>query len=317
MHTWLRRWGWPLGKAVLALAILFGVGRQFYRDLDTLDWTVPIVRPEWLGVSAILYLAALGFSAGFWQRLLRRFGQQPHIPSTIRAYYVGHLGKYVPGKAWALLLRGMLVRGPEVALGAAIVTAFYEVLTTMAAGVLLAAAVFVIQPPQVPGLEWNPVLTGLLLVGLCGIPLLPQVFNRLLRRLEARFPSEALSGRTVAGRALAAGILLTGCGWALMGAGLWAVLAAVLAEPPELTPATWAHVTASLGLAYVAGFLAVFMPGGLGVREYFLLHLLGTLGPENRIALAVLMARLLWTGAELATAAVVYWLPVQSRRLAR
>ena len=66
----------------------------------------------------------------------------------------------MPGKAWALLLRGGLVRGPETRLGVAIITSFYEVLTTMAAGALVAAVVFLVQPPEVTGLKWHPVFTG-------------------------------------------------------------------------------------------------------------------------------------------------------------
>src|SRR5437899_8929756 len=37
MKNW-RRWLWPLCKTLLAVAILFFVGRQFYHDLDRLTW---------------------------------------------------------------------------------------------------------------------------------------------------------------------------------------------------------------------------------------------------------------------------------------
>ena len=40
-------------------------------------------------------------------------GQRPGGMATVRAYYIGQLGKYVPGKAWALLLRSVLIRGPQ------------------------------------------------------------------------------------------------------------------------------------------------------------------------------------------------------------
>ena len=59
-----------------------------------------------------------------------------------------YLGKYLPGKAWALVLRATLIRGPEVRLSVAGLSSFYEVLTTMAAGVLLAALLFGLQVPS-------------------------------------------------------------------------------------------------------------------------------------------------------------------------
>ena len=51
------------------------------------------------------------------------------------------------------------------------------------------------------------------------------------------------------------------------------------------------------------------MPSGVGVREYFLLRLLGTEDTEALIALAVLLLRLVWTSAELVMAAVLWCIP--------
>src|SRR5262249_61529487 len=111
-------------------------------------------QPAWLIGAAVLYLAGLGFSMYFWFRLLRALDQQPALPTMIRAYYIGHLGKYVPGKAWSLLLRTTLAGGPRRPASVAALTAVYETLTTMAAGSLLAglllapAAVRSSTPPR-------------------------------------------------------------------------------------------------------------------------------------------------------------------------
>jgi hypothetical protein len=316
MKRWLRRWGWTVSKTLLALAILVGIGRQFYHNLTQLDLTELALRPAWLVLSAGLYLLALGGSAWFWYRLMRTFGERPQGPATVRAYYLGHLGKYVPGKAWALLMRGNLVRGPGVRLGVAIITAFYEVLTTMASGALLAAVLFALQAPAASGLGLHPVVVGVLLLALLGIPLLPGVFNRLVARLAARFQTVGsfrlprLSGGT-----LALGLLVTGCGWLVMGVSLWAAVQAVVPEPYGLTPESWGRYVAMVGLSYVAGFLAFMLPSGVGVREGVLE---GFLAPElaGRVAhgpavatVTVLLLRLLWTTAELVMVGVVYWLP--------
>src|SRR5262249_27330391 len=145
---------WPVAKVLMLLAILAGVGLVFARilqnpqlqendplhrpPLQILQDTLLHAQPAWLIGAAVLYLAGLGFSMYFWFRLLRALDQQPALPAMIRAYYIGHLGKYVPGKAWALLLRTTLAGGPGVRLSVAAMTAVYETLTTMAAGSLLA-----------------------------------------------------------------------------------------------------------------------------------------------------------------------------------
>jgi uncharacterized membrane protein YbhN (UPF0104 family) len=239
------------------------------------------------------------------------------VPATARAYYVGQLGKYVPGKALALIMRGAMVQGPGVRLGVALVTSFYEVLTTMAAGALLAAVLFLWQPPAALDLEWDPAWLGLLLLVVVGVPLLPGVFNRLVRRASARFRQvESLQMPPLRAGTLLLGLAVTGAGWLLLGVSLWAMLYAVLPEPPALTAELWGRCTAVIGLAYVAGFLMVFMPGGLGAREFFLSALLvpelSSQPAEEAaavVALVVVLLRLTWTLAELIVAAVVWWLP--------
>lgn len=309
----IRAYRWGLFKLVVALAILILAGKRFYDDLRKVDLEELSLAPGWLLLSALLYLLGLGSSCLFWQRLLRHFGERPTVRCTVRAYFVGHLGKYVPGKAWALLLRGSLAREGGVGIGIAIMTAFYEVLTTMASAALLAAAIYCVQPPdvpEIPDLPWSPMLLGLFLLALVSVPLWPGVFNFMLRQLARRFESvAALNLREVRLRVLAEGLFITGCGWLLVGVSLWATLRGIVPETPALTPSVWLQCLAALGLAYVAGFLAIVLPGGVGVREFLLLHLLRPLGQEAPVAVAVLVLRLVWTAAELATAAIVYWLP--------
>jgi glycosyltransferase 2 family protein len=312
MTTWVRRFGWPIAKILLGLAILVGVSRQFARDLLNPDMTginpklaEVEIRWSWLTLSAGLYLLFFAFSAWYWQRLLKIFGDRPTFFRVCRAYYIGQFGKYVPGKAWALILRGRLVQGENVRFGTAVLTSFYEVLTTMAAGALLAAVIFIVQPPHVGELEWPPVLTGLLVLGMVGVPLLPGVFNVLMQQLPGRFQGiDTFKAPRLRGCTLAEGLLTIGVGWAILGLSVWAGLVAVLPDAPELTLATWAQITGAIGLSYVVGFLAIVVPSGIGVRDVVLLNLLGFAGKEEAtMALAVVLIRLAWTGSELVAAA--------------
>lgn len=306
-------WLWPAAKLVLALVILVFVGRRFALDLQELETHHLRLRAAGLGWSCGLYLVGLCFSSFFWQRLLVRFGQSPPRGAAARAYFIGHLGKYVPGKAWALLLRGSMVRGPQVRLGPAVLSAFYEVLTTMAAGALVAAAVFLWRPPSIPGLDWSPLLSGLLLLVLFGVPLWPGVFNQLVDRVATRFQMiEAFRLPPLRLGTLLEGLGITACGWGVLGLSLWVMVYAVLPEPPALTVESWLRYTAVLSLAWVAGFMAIVVPGGVGVREFVLLTLLRNDGPEPLIAAAVLLARVLWTLAELLLAGVLYWRRTES-----
>lgn len=315
----------PVLKSILAVAILAAVGWQFARILQdpNLQAADPQHRPAyeifrdtlfearlvWLIVCAVAYLVGLLFFLAFWVWLLNTLGQRPRPSAAVRAYFVGHLGKYVPGKAWALALRTLLVRGDGVRVGVAALTAAYETLTTMASGALLAAVLLTWEAGR-EGLVWR----ALGLLALAGIPILPGVFNRLVRRTAAPFlRSDAEPLPPLRNRTLFLGLGMTAIGWALFGCSLWAAIEAIRPVGDTWSPVPLTRCVAFVAVAYVAGFLALPAPGGLGVREFILQQALEPeLGPLQSVVV-VLLLRLMWTVAEVVAAAIVWWLPGQPR----
>src|SRR5207253_7715251 len=83
---------------------------------------------------------------------------------------------------------------------------------------------------------------------------------------------------------------------------------------------SWLRYTAFVALAYVSGFIILFLPSGLGAREAMLVLLLvpdisqrlGLMAEDARplATLAVVLLRLVWTAAEVIIVAFLYWLPV-------
>jgi len=320
---------WSIGKAVLAGAIIGGVGWQFARQLQSPElWERPLSpRPQWLAVSVGLYLLGLGFWASFWYALLCVLGHAPSMLAATRAYYVSQLGKYAPGKGWALLIRITLVGGAGKSAGVLALTAAYEVMTTMASGVLVAVVLLTLESLNSP-LFWKAL--GLLVLML--VPIVPGVFNRivvwmglLVRAARRTGPEEeAVLLPRLRHVALAGGLALTACGWAMLGVSLWALIQAVVPEAPPWTWQTWARYTAFVALAYVAGFIVAPAPGGLGVRELILQQLLTpelaqSSSPEQAGAMAVVVAlllRLVWTIAEVVVAGTLYFLPISGQQSA-
>jgi hypothetical protein len=332
---------WPAAKWLIAAAVLLFVGRQFARDLSNPElWTRP-VHLDWLFAAGALYLVGLFMSACFWMVLLRRMRQAPHPLAEIRAYYLGHFGKYVPGKAWALVLRVGLAKAAGVNVRVGIMTTFYEVLVTMTAGALTAAALFAVQVDHWSGAIEPAAFARLLnlresdeppdarvlcifslgLAAVVGLPLAPPFFNRVVRRLSKSFRDSDAPLPSVPGMALVQGLVLASCGWFLHGASLWAVLCGLGDAPVSLTWDSWSRYTAALAMAYVFGFVAVFVPNGLGVREYFLTLVLAPqlsamFGDERDArsvaVLATLVLRVVWMVAEAALAPILYWFPVRN-----
>ena len=84
-------------------------------------------------------------------------GQEAGVWESLRAYIIGHLGKYVPGKALVVILRTGLIRSHRVNTSLAAVSVFYETFSLMTAGMIV--AIFVL-------LMWFPEQIKLLLISL-------------------------------------------------------------------------------------------------------------------------------------------------------
>lgn len=330
---------WPLVKFVLGLTIVVLVGRQFARDLQRPElWQRPL-QFGWVILTGCLYPAGLCFSAWYWQRLMRRLGERPNTSVTLRAYFVGQLGKYVPGKAWALLLRAGFAQEGGARFGVAFLTSFYESLATMASGALVATVLFtVLLPNSLISWNWETIqrllsssptdgapqevpyaLLALVLLVMMLVPLAPPVFNRILQRLPSRPPggSEAPDKLPALRFAwLLEGLVIVALGWLTLGASLALLLHGILGDTLTWTGRLFAIITAELALSYVGSFVILVAPAGLGVREFLLTMFLApeleraaALTPEDArsvAVLAVLLLRLAWTTAELLVAGILY-----------
>jgi uncharacterized membrane protein YbhN (UPF0104 family) len=320
MRIEAQQW-WRVGKVLLGLAIVAALAWQFFSILKdaAVRQRLEEARPEWLAACAALYVVGLGFWGGFWFVVLRVLGERPAVPMLLRAYFASHLGKYVPGKAWALFLRTTIANAGGVRLGVAAMTSVYETLTTMAAGAILGVALL----SSVALEDRNALWSGVIVLVMIAIPLLPPVFNPLSDRLTslARRAMRQQEGESQTAAippinhpVLLGGLLMTSLGWWVLGLSLWAMLQAVASHAIPWTWESWLRFTGYIALAYVAGFVTFFVPGGLGSREVILQSFLArefatSLPLEEDRALAwgvAILLRLLWIVAEVIMAAVAY-----------
>ena len=135
-----RRW-LGLLKLVLRVLILalvtWGIWktvRQAQNEFAAHQFAWNQVDLWWLCVAGVLYLAGLAPCWVFWHRTLWAMGQRPRWRESMRAHWIGHLGKYIPGKAMVVVLRTGLVYSDRVNRTVAATSVFIETLTMMAVG---------------------------------------------------------------------------------------------------------------------------------------------------------------------------------------
>jgi hypothetical protein len=304
-----KKWGLVAAKAAIVVVLAWAVRQTIVDALDQLDRYPWELHAGWLAAAGGLYLLGLLPAGLFWHRVLCSLGQRARMLESLRAYFIGHLGKYVPGKAMVVVLRAGLIRGGRVNTAVAAVSVFFETLTMMAVGAFIAAAILAAWFRG----QQTLFLAAVGLMVLAGLPTFPPLFKRLVRVAgvgkaspEAREAIDRLSLRT-----LLFGWMAMAAGWWIMGLSLWAVLRAM--GTIEGGPADyWLLCTASVALSMVAGFLSL-IPGGAVVRELVLAELLVPHIGEAGALVSAVVLRLVWLVSELAISGILYVYP----RLAR
>lgn len=308
-----KKWLMAAVKLLIVAAILWwvcGSLREGWTELNEQDKDQWNWQPGWLVLAGVTYLLGLLPFGLFWFRVLRILGQRAHLGETLRAYYIGHLGKYVPGKAMVVVLRTGLIRGRRVNTGVAAVSVFLETLTMMAVGAFLAATYLLLFFPEEP--MWSYAAAVLMAVSLA--PTIPPVFKRLARLagVGKSDPRSAEKLDRLGYKTLVLGWLLSLAGWMLLGLSYWAALRAMGIEGLDPIGHLPRYV-AGVALAVVAGFLLLVLPGGVGVREAFLAKLmvpyLGELcqAQANVTAWAsAFLLRLVWTVSELVISGILW-----------
>jgi len=303
-----KKWLVPAIKLVIVVLVVCGIGWEIAKARGTFQqkgFALAELDFRWLLAAGALYLLGMLPMGVFWYTVMRALGQVPRLGETLRAFYIGNLGKYVPGKAMVVILRTGLIRSGRVDTTVAAVSVFTETLTMMAVGAFLAAVILAVRFTD----QWLLLALAVGLMLCAGLPTVPPIFRHLVYVLRVRKANpeigEWLKGLTL--KVMSGGWIGNLVGWTCIGLSLWATLRAMpgtegkLADPATSIPL----VTATVCLAMVAGFLSL-LPGGVGVREYVLMRLMvEQFDPVTAIVSAVLL-RVVWLVSESALAAVLY-----------
>jgi hypothetical protein len=227
------------------------------------------------------------------------------------------LGKYVPGKAMVVVIRAGLIGGHRVDTGVAAASVFLESLTWLAVGCFLAAGYLTVSIGRADVLFW----AALAVMAATLVPTLPPVFPRLARLAGVGRGDPEITAKLhrLGYRTTILGFFLMAIGWVSMGVAYWATLRALgLAELAVL--AELPRFTAAVALATAAGFVAIFIPAGVGVREATLVetiipYLRGVTAKAELVAwAAALLLRLVSVVSELGISSILYVAGISRRK---
>lgn len=291
----VRRWA----QALLALVVVGFFGRAVYDlapEILSYDW---VLDPVYIVVSGVLLVLRGPVPVYAWAKVLEKLGYLLPWRVSARAVYYSALAGFVPGSVWHAVSRVMLVEREGVPrLASAVSVGIESVLVLLGAALVSSLTLFAWQDA--------PTFLGVVLVVALALlvtqpgPLF-RLLNWILARLKRRPIDVTLTARDML--ALLWPYLLS---WLIFAAISFALVAALY---PSLTWASAPVVGGIFTASWVAGYLAVFVPQGLVVRELFIVSLLTSLvGVPPPIAAAAALLSRAWS-----MLGIVLWAGIASR----
>ena len=225
-----------------------------------------------------------------WRAVLTDLGSPLPLGGGMRVFFLGQLGKYLPGSLWPLLAQMELGRDykvPRRSSGAAVAIFMLLILGT---GLLVAAVAL----PLLGGDALHRYWWVLLVLPVAAVLLYPAVLNRLLAmglRLARREPMPQPLSLPGVLRAVGWALL----SWLLYGTQVWVLARMLGVGGVGVLPRS----IGAFAAAWCVGFLVVIAPAGGGAREAALIVLLGSGVGAARATVIAVVSRLLFTVGDL------------------
>ena len=284
-----------LARTVFLLAVLAGAVWAFHDRGDEV-WAAIGSTPVWaVAVSAALVLLGLVLTSVAWLGLLAAYGHALPGAEGRSVFFVGQLGKYVPGGVWSIGAHAHLARpyGVPVRVTAGTSLAFL--------GLNVATGAVVVGVAGLTG--WasplgDPVSVALVVGG--ALALTPGLVNRFGSALGGPGSRLHLTWPGVLGL-----VVLMALTWTSYAAGL-----VVLA--PGRSTSLLALAAGAFALSYVVGVVVVVAPAGVGAREVTLVALLSPVVGLAAAGAITVLTRVVHTLGDLLLA-LVTWLLARRR----
>lgn len=272
-------------KWLWLVLVLAAAGYYFYRNQDQVVNLINQLSAWRIVLSLVLLIIGKMFLVRLVQFSVNSEGWHPKYIETIGIYGLSSLGKYIPGGVWHFVGRFGIYKvnglSGKASTRAMILENIWLLGSAVATGVI---GVFLTRFDLIAGLlnlpdhQWLAILFTVLALGLW-IGVLMIVHKTMRRHTAENIPSVFV----IAG----IGLLL----WTFIGGSFFVMFNGFHLSTAPLFIGGYA-------VSWAVGYIAVFAPGGLGVREAALAFVFSNIASVEMIAVYAAMNRIIWVIAE-------------------
>lgn len=289
-------------RGLLGWSVVAVVGVFFYVTLKE-NWSnlegVNLQFDAWAALGLLAFVVAVVMSGWLWGKLLGAItGRTVSTVHAIRIHCASWLLKYIPGQVSSYINKILWGQKNEFSKKVISTSFVYENVLMVIAGFALSIPVLLLIAGDQ---DWTRIITPLLIA----LPMLLVLnrrlflwilnkFARLVRR-KAFTQDQLLSPRKTVKYQFLYTIprLLNGVGFVLIAQSVLSV-----------EPSMYIGLGATYILASIVGLLAIFVPGGLGVREAVIVTFASVYFPVEQATVLAIVARLYATLSDVGVAVI-------------
>lgn len=292
------------------LLVLVAVGIALWSNWEEVRGDLGRLDPGTLLAATALALLSPFATVLGWRVLLADLGSRLHIAQASGVFFVGQLGKYLPGSVWSVVVQTeMAVRLGVPRRRTAVVGLLCIGLSALTGLVVGLPALPVLLTRGDAVLPWWGVL---LLVAVLLLLLWPPLLNLGIRtalRLLRRPPLE----HSLSAAAVALSSVWFTLSWVIGGLSVWVMAHALAPDDADVGGLLLVAVSGYL-LAAGIGMFSIVVPAGVGVRDGVMVLLLTTQMSLSAATAVVVVARFLTVLGDVVWAAAG-WLWARSHHL--
>ena len=290
--------------------VLVAVGIALWRNWAEVRGDLGRIGPVTLLAATGLAMLSPFFTVLGWRVLLADLGSRLHIAPASGVFFVGQLGKYLPGSVWSVVVQTDMAHRLGVPRRRTAIVGLLTIALSALTGMILGL-------PALPVLLTRgdavvPWWVLVAIIAVLGVLLWPPVLNlgiRTMLRLLRRDPLE----HDLTHAAVGLSSLWFATSWLAGGLSVWVMARNLAPEDADASRLLLVAVSGYL-LAAGIGMFSIVVPAGVGVRDVVLVVLLATTMPVSAATAVVVVSRFLTVLADVVWAAIG-WLWAKTHHL--
>lgn len=272
-------------KWLWLILVLAAAGYYFYRHQEEVINLLKQIDYWRIILSLILLLIGKAFLVILVKYSVNCEGWYPTYPEILGVYGLSSLGKYLPGGIWHFVgrfgvykMNGLSAKASTRAMVLENIWLLSSALATGVIGVFLFRFDLIANLLNIPDENWLAVTLTMVILALWIIALI--IVHKIMQKYTSRQIPNVV-------RVTLIGLLL----WTFIGGSFFAMF-------KEFSFYSAPLFIGGYAVSWAVGYIAVFAPGGLGVREAVLAFVFSSITSVELIAVYAAMNRIIWVIAE-------------------